>query len=320
MAKAKLSALNCLLNNIFISNELKEKILDIFCKAQRHYYALTKLSNVYRYKVYPLVVTTDLTLNPLPIDHPATFVLLQNKTRYLFSMNDLINIIETAVCNAPNFFLEPLPPKNPYNNQKLNTSTLCNIYFKMKEGYCNFSLIIHLFFLENFVKNNFYINNEVFLREYAIKKYIYTSHYETLYNAVKIMLVNNYYTNKLIIHSEFPKDLLVKIFRPYLNYYYIIHYSIKGQEKIQKYRNKLYIKLKEFYEYNYLFGRKICTGRRRKIIRSPFKFKFNIDHVSFFQKRCTTFQTNFDPIELFYNNNEESFGSDDDTFSDNEDN
>jgi hypothetical protein len=42
--------------------------------------------------------------------------------------------------------------------------------------------------------------------------------------------------------------------------------------------------------------------------------------VSFFQKRCTTFQTNFDPIELFYNNNEESFGSDDDTFSDNEDN
>jgi hypothetical protein len=320
IAKAKLSALNCLLNNIFISNELKEKILDIFCKAQRHYYALTKLSNVYRYKVYPLVVTTDLTLNPLPINHPATFVLLQNKTRYLFSMNDLINIIETAVCNAPNFFLEPLPPKNPYNNQKLNTSTLCNIYFKMKEGYCNFSLIIHLFFLENFVKNNFYINNEVFLREYAIKKYIYTSHYETLYNAVKIMLVNNYYTNKLIIHSEFPKDLLVKIFRPYLNYYYIIHYSIKGQEKIQKYRNKLYIKLKEFYEYNYLFGRKICTGRRRKIIRSPFKFKFNIDHVSFFQKRCTTFQTNFDPIELFYNNNEESFVSDDDTFSDNEDN
>jgi hypothetical protein len=246
MAKAKLSALNCLLNNIFISNELKEKILDIFCKAQRHYYALTKLSNVYRYKVYPLVVTTDLTLNPLPIDHPATFVLLQNKTRYLFSMNDLINIIETAVCNAPNFFLEPLPPKNPYNNQKLNTSTLCNIYFKMKEGYCNFSLIIHLFFLENFVKNNFYINNEVFLREYAIKKYIYTSHYETLYNAVKIMLVNNYYTNKLIIHSEFPKDLLVKIFRPYLNYYYIIHYSIKGQEKIQKYRNK-FRKKKENY-------------------------------------------------------------------------
>ena len=59
-------------------------------------------------------------------------------------MNDLINIIETAICNAPNFFLDPLPPKNPYNNQKLNTSTLCNIYFKMKDGFCNFSLISKL--------------------------------------------------------------------------------------------------------------------------------------------------------------------------------
>lgn len=318
MAKAKLSALNCLLNNIFISNQLKEKILNIFCKAQRHYYALTKFSNVYRYKVYPLVVTTDLTLNPLPINHPATFVLLQNKSKYLFSMNDLINIIETAICNAPNFFLEPLPPKNPYNNQKLNTSTLCNIYFKMKEGYCNFSLIIHLFFLENFVKNDFYINNEAFLREYAIKKYVYTSHYETLYNAVKIMLLNNHYTNKLIIHSEFPKDLLVNTFRPYLYYYYIIHYSIKGTEKIQKYRNKLHIKLREFYEYNSLFGRKICTGKRRKIIRSPFKFKFNIDHVSFFQKRnyiTIAVKNNSEDNELF-NTNEENTDSD----TDNEDN
>jgi hypothetical protein len=84
MAKAKLSALNCLLNNIFISNELKEKIQDIFCQAQRHYYALTKFANIYRCKIWPAVVTNDLTLNTLSIYHPATFVLLQNKSKYLF--------------------------------------------------------------------------------------------------------------------------------------------------------------------------------------------------------------------------------------------
>lgn len=329
LAKAKLSALNCLLNNIFISNELKEKIQDIFSKAQQNYYALTKFANIYRSKIWPLVVTNDLSLTTLSINHPATFVLLQNKSKYLFSMNDLINIIESAVCNAPNFFLTPLPPKNPYNNQKLNTSTLYNIYFKMKEGVCKFSLIMHLFFLENFVKNSFYINNEAFLREYAIKKYVYTSHSVTLYKAVKSMLQYNFYTNKLIIHDEFPKDMLVNIFRPYLFYYYIIHYSIKGTEKINKYKNLLDTKFKNFYEYNSLFGRKICVGRRIKFIRTPFKIKFNTDHVSFFKKKntiITAFETyseeneDNDPNEIFYSNEQINNTDTDDDDDESEDN
>ena len=282
MSNAKLAALNTFLNNIFISNELKEKILDLFCKAQRIYFSFTKLTNIYRYKRWPLVVTNDLTLNPLEENHPSTFVLLQNKSRYLFSMNDLINIIETAICNAPNFFCSPLSPKNPYNNQKINTSILCNIYFKMKEGACKFSLIIHLFFLECFVKHNFYINNEAFLREYCIKKYVYTTPCQTLHNSVKIMLQTNTHTNKLKIHDDFPKDVLVDIFRPYLFYYYIIQYSIKGTEKIHKYKTQLYIKLKQFYEYNNLFGRKFCVGTRIKNIASPFTFKFNSEHVNFY--------------------------------------
>jgi hypothetical protein len=190
----------------------------------------------------------------------------------------------------------------------------------MKEGVCKFSLIIHLFFLENFVKKDFYINNEVFLREYVIKKYVYTSHSETLYSAVKIMLQNNYYTNKLLIHNEFPKDLLVNIFRPYLFYYYIIHFSIKGTEKIQKYIKILYKKFKIFYEYNSLFGRKICSGKRKKNIKKKFNFKFNSLHVPFFKKVYTTtaasFKTNSEENELFdinQGNNEENTDTDTDT-------
>jgi hypothetical protein len=314
MSHAKLVALNTFLNNIFISNELKEKIQDIFCKAQHHYFALTKLANIHRCKNWSPVVTNDLSLTTLLENHPATFVLLQNKSKYLFSMNDLINIIETALCNAPNFFLSPLSPKNPYSNQKLTTSTLCNIYFKMKEGVCKFSLIIHLFFLENFVKNNFYLNNEAFLREYAIKKYVYTSHFQTLHTSVKIMLQTNYYTNKLVIHNEFPTDILVNIFRPYLFYYYIINFSIKGTEKIYKYKNILDTKLRKFYEYNSLFGRKICTGIRKKNIRSSFKINFNTDHVSFFKKisnRPSELESTSEDNELFYTNERNTDSSSD---------
>jgi len=281
-AYIKFAALNFFLTNIFISNELKERIIQVFCEAQNKYFAFTKFVNMYRYKKWPLVVTNDLTLNPLSINHPATFVLLQNKSKYLFGMRDLINIIESSICNAPGFFLEPLSPKNPYNNQKLNTSTLCNIYFKMKENVCNFSLIMHLYFLEGFAKQHFFINNEPFLREYAIKRYIYNSPSQTLYNAVKIMLTGNYHTNKLIIHEEFPKDVLVDIFRPYLFYFYAIHYNIKGTEKIHKYKLMLHIKLRKFYEYNYLFGRKICLAARRKKNKKPATSYFNSNHINFY--------------------------------------
>ena len=280
IARIKLSVLSNYLNNIYISNELK--ILNVFCESQRIYFSLINLVNVYRYKCWPLVVTNDLTLFPLDINHPSTFVMIQNKSRYLFSMHDLIHIIETAICNAPNFFVRPLSPKNPYNNQKINTSTLCNIYFKMKECTYKFSLIMHLFFLECFVKYNFFINNEPFLREYAIKQYVYTSPNQTLYNAVKLMLNNNYHTNKLEIHEKFPKELLVNIFKPYLFYYYVIHYNIKGTEKIYKYKNQLHIKLRKFYEYNNLFGRIKYTAGRSKYKRIKLSFTFNSDHINFY--------------------------------------
>jgi len=50
-------------------------------------------------------------LNPLNIYDKNTFILIQNKSKYLFSVNDLVSIIETALSNSPNFFAEPLSPK-----------------------------------------------------------------------------------------------------------------------------------------------------------------------------------------------------------------
>jgi hypothetical protein len=130
----------------------------------------------------------------------------------------------------------------------------------------------------------------------------------------------------LSIHPEFPKDLLVDIFRPYLFYYYVIHYNIKGTEKINTYKLQLHIKLRKFYEYNNLFGRKICSGsRRRKINKKPFSFKFNSDHINFYNivinnskdecQKVTSATTNattnattdvandrYDPDEIFHAN------------------
>jgi hypothetical protein len=228
-------------------------------------------------------------LNPLnPIDK-NTFVLIQNKSKYLFSIRDLITIIETAIGNAPDFFLDPLWPKNPYNNQILNVGDLCNIYFKMKHSGRLPSLLFHCFFLEEFCKHRFIENHEPLIREHAIKRYVFKSPHTTLHGSTIMMIKNNPYTSLLNIHKDFPKETLVDIFRPFLYYYYVINYGVKGTEKIATYKRKLNNKLTQFYKYNKVFGRRVVklTKNKNKVIKK--KIEFVTHHISFYNIKNTFF-------------------------------
>jgi hypothetical protein len=113
----------------------------------------------------------------------------------------------------------------------------------------------------------FVINNEAFLREYSIKKYVFTSPALYLHYSIVEMIKTNPYTKKLLIHNDFPKEQLVEIFRPFLYYYCIVNYDIRGIHKISKYRKVLYLKMKKFYEYNKSFGRRYI-----ELVPIPFSF------------------------------------------------
>jgi hypothetical protein len=298
----KLSALNWIMDNIFISKQLKEKLIALFSKAQRTYFSLNSFINIYKHRKYPTVVTNDLSLNPLTKHDSQTVVILQAKSVYLFSIADLINVIETAICNSPNFFSDPLTPKNPYNNQAFSPTTLYNIYFAMKKSKRLLSIPFHLYFLEHFNKHTFRRNNEVFIRDFAINKYVLNTHSDSLVQSILSMINNNVYINKLIIDSAFPKDLLVNIFRPFLLQYYKIHFSLKGAEYKQKNTSELNIKFQKFYDYNPLFGRKIIkfvvkgkgqykykywvadkTFVTRTYVKRQTQITFNTKHISFYK-------------------------------------
>ena len=296
-AFGKFSSLSSILENIFYQKELKDRIMNFFQKAQKHYYAFTRLAHIYKLKKSKYIVTDDLAMNKLDPNHKLTFILLENKSIFLFNINEIINIIETAIGNAHNFFCEPLSPLNPYNNQEFTISTLYNIYFQMKKIGRVIPLLFHLFFLENFNKNTFVEQYEPNIREYAIKKYVFNSPYVELYPSVIFMLKYNDYTNKLIIHKEFPKDLLVDIFRPFLFYYYISNYYIKTTSKYYNSINLLYIKLKKFYEYNPAFGRKIIKliKKNNRVIKQ--EYILNTKYISFYDIH-------------FFNNTELTFNSD----------
>ena len=197
IANAKFLALNEYINNYFYSKEIKEKLFNIFYKAQKCYHAFSRLAYIYKFKKYKIVVSEDLSLNPLDTKHRNTFILLDNNSKFFFSLNDLISIIETAIGNSPNFFADPIWPENPYNKQKLKPSTLYNIYFKMKESGRLLSSLFHFFFLENFQLSNFSEKYEAYIRENSIKRFIFNSPYTSLFIPTLKMLKNNKYTKLL---------------------------------------------------------------------------------------------------------------------------
>uniref|UniRef100_A0A6C0I8N7 Uncharacterized protein n=1 Tax=viral metagenome TaxID=1070528 RepID=A0A6C0I8N7_9ZZZZ len=315
-------------NSPMFLNKYKSDILNIFSKAQRTYYAFTRLAHLFRLKKYKTVVTEDLSMNPLNITHKNTFILIQNNSKYLFSLNDIVKIIETSVTHAPDFFPEPKPAKNPFNNEPLNVADLYNIYFKMKSSERIMSTTVHLYFLSNFNMTLFALNNEPFLRETTIQKYIYNTPTDTLYKSVITMLKSNHYTRKLFIHNEFPKKTLVDIFKPFLYYYYIINYDIQGTERITKYKNILYLKLKKFYEYNKLFGRKkmhatprSSNGNSNSISfkisqRDWVPFSFNSNHISFYNILINEATTDDLYLMFYYEQDNDDDTVDDDSSDD----
>ena len=316
-AQIKMKCLKQLLKNIFISKELKEKIVTTFSNAQQKYFSFSNFAKLYRYKRYKTVVSNDLSLNPLDIKDMNTFILIQSKSVYFFHLNDLIHIIETAITNAPNFFTEPLMPKNPYNNETFNVSTLYNIYFKMKDNPRLISVLFHLFFMEGFNTELFNKKNESLLRQTAIEKYIMNNPANILHKSVILMLKENYYTRKLEIHNDFPKTLLVDIFRPFLLYYYIFYYDLNHDRKIS-HKTILSNKLKQFYEFNKFFGRKnvkviTCYSTTKPLLSNNKKFKtihtFNSKHISFYNMSVNQSSQYTNLYVNIYDNNNDSDSS-----------
>jgi hypothetical protein len=291
-AFAKFYTLNSILENIFYNNEVKELILDVFSKTQKHYYAFSRL--VHRYKVYKhkYVVTHDLSMNKLEPNDKLTFILVENNSNYLFNINEIINIIETSICNSCEFFSSPLIPLNPYNNQTLTISTLYNIYFQMTKIVRVVPLLFHCFFLHHFNIDEFVKEYEPIIREQTIKQMVFNSPYVELYASVIYMLKHNIYTKKLTIHEKFPKDLLVNIFRPFLFHDYIVNYYIKKTSKIYNSKYILHNKLKIFYEFNPKFGSKTIKliKKNKKVVKH--EYIINTQHISFYDIIIPPFNEN----------------------------
>lgn len=306
--KTKFNFLSSVRDNIFYDNSVKEMIYQIFYEVQKKYHVLNRLLYRYKYSRSHIAIDTDLSLSDIKSSH-TTMSILQNNQKYLFTLFDLKKIIDTSLSNSPYHFSHPLPIKNPYNNMPFEKSVLYNIYFFMKKSDFVIPTLFHLYFLSNFNLSKFQEENEVMIQKVHLKQYLHNLSAKETKAEIIYMLKQNKYTKKIKIDVEFPTDKLIEIFKPYLELFYKQNYSIDLNTRIMA-KNELYTKLKDFYNFNPLFGRKIIFNNKKQHVNSS----MNTNHIQF-QKKDYNKNYNISHVTLCDINNDVN-DSDDENESD----
>jgi len=290
--KNKFTFLKETLTNFLIKNNKEDGFIHYFCKIQKAYHILNRFAYHYKFKKAKIVVNADMCLNELSINDKNVICIFHNNSKYLFHVNDLIKIINSALTNSYMHFSEPKCIKNPYDNIPFQKSTLYNIYFYIRYKTDYYPELFFKFFNVHFNLTAFKTNNEYVLREYSIKHFVENSPSNILINEIKSMI--DYYNqyckqlflrNRIIIHKEFPKDKLIKIMKPYLLLFMRSQYSYLAHKR----RESLYIfkqKLIMFHKFNPQFGRKtykIITkyADNFKRVLTGRVIEFNDKHIPF---------------------------------------
>jgi hypothetical protein len=240
---------------MFMDEINKESVLQLFHRLQRHKYALNRFAYIYKRWKCPLHNTEDMYLNPIQETSKNTMVILQHGKKYLFTIKDIINIVTMAIGHCSNFFPNPQVIKNPYNNTPFSKSALYNMYFAIKQSNYIMPILFHCFFMTNFHFKHFMELYEDMIIEEHISKYVYSSNnINELYLKTKIMFHS--YHSDIVIHQDYPKQLLIENIRPLLHYYLLSIYCA-SMTKINYYHEKWIESMYLFEKENPLFGRKI---------------------------------------------------------------
>ena len=277
---SKLKCLQNVLSNIFLSQEKKEEILDTFCHIQRFIYAILRLKRIWKWKKANTYNTEDLYMNPIHEGQKNTITLLQNNTKYIFQIRELIGSINNSLSNSCHFFVEPLICKNPYTNIPFDKASLYNIYFAVRESTFIMPTLLHQYFLSDFHLSDFGIMNQHIMNEEYLRTYVDNNCSQDI-----IYIVNSMFDDhrlRLKVNKDFPKDKLFAIMKPYLRMYYISNYSLNEFKKRLQF-NILHKKLHDFIEFNPQFGRRKIRLVEIKPFSNSKKIEYYFDdkHINF---------------------------------------
>jgi hypothetical protein len=297
--------MNNLRNRRFTLRQRAE-ILDIFCRTQRIYHTLVRFVKLCKIKRTPIYNTIDLLMNPIDRHTKSIIEIYQGNRVYLFTIYDVVNLVNANLSHSPFFFSDPLPVKNPYTNIPFTKSDLYNLYYFVKYSDHDMPLLMQLFFESNLDISRFKRDNAFIIRDLYIKTHVATMPSHLLLENIRNMFRD--YT-KIQIHAEFPNDRLIRIMRPYLVLYFQWAYSMSSV--IQKRSmDQLLNKLSRFCHFNPRFGRKIM--KLEKVFELSGKYK-KWKKIVYFDDRHIPFRTLDD--DFMQNHSRYVDNADDDSLS-----
>jgi hypothetical protein len=251
----KLQKYKTMMNNLFFSQAFQATISQLFCATQRVYHALSRCAFCWKVKHAKRVVDHDLCLEPLNLANPRQYLtLFQGQVTYHFKVQDMVQLVETALCHASDFFVKPYVPRNPYTNEPFSLAMLVCIYERIRVSGYRMPVLLELFFRSCACNvEKFAFQHEGYIRECYIERTVKYGDVEMLSHHVRCML--RYVQVFPYLDNRFPKTTLVNLFRPYLGLYMChIFSTIYGEKKDRSYCT-LHNKLHQLMDYNPLLGR-----------------------------------------------------------------
>jgi hypothetical protein len=278
-SKDKIGMLRNFLDNRFVSHVDRDSVMINFAKAQRFYHAFNKFAFIYKLKKKEYATETDMYMNPINGNTKHALTIIHENMKYIFTYSDINKIIFKSLSNADNFYSEPMPIKNPYNNIPFYKSHLYYFYFSIKTSMYNVHKLFQYFFYSNFSMNLFLDKYECILRNDCIKNVDLSNKnicYDDIMEMIEIYNDVHCY-EKIIIHDSFPKEYLINTFSPFLKYYYLSKYALCTKTKRD---NQLYIDaiLSYFNKTNPLYGMRL--KRDTKLCYNHFYYNNEVSDIN----------------------------------------
>lgn len=235
----RLMECRCIEERTFMDAQQITAFFAIYTKLLKTHNQFQKLAVMWKWKRTPTYNQEDFLMNHIEEGQKNTITILQNNRKYVFHLRDLIKHFHRELSNSPNFFVQPIPCKNPYTNIVFNKSSLYNIYFALKESTFIMPSLFHLYFLKDFNIHKFMNEHDSFIREESIEEY-FKEVSTNLHGCVNAMFAEFNVSN--CMDSRYPSDKLFDLMKPYLRLYFISKYSQNKWKKMDAFV-RLYKKL-----------------------------------------------------------------------------
>ena len=128
-----LSVKTMVYNNFFINETKQQNLIALFSKAQKIYWTLNGFVQKYKYKK---TKSFDIQKSLYEVEFrkcKKTHIisLIENNTKYIFRINELLNLWKTSLMNCYNLQPAPIMPRNPYTGLEFSFHNLYNIAFSI---------------------------------------------------------------------------------------------------------------------------------------------------------------------------------------------